>query len=113
MPPSAKPGIEVSVGAGGSIGTDYVAKAAPDGYTLLCVSPGHAMVPSLIEGLAWHPVRDFRAIEGLGVISNVFIVPAGMRVKTIAELVAMARKANPPAMRHGAWIRPPRSFPGL
>ena len=88
--------VENRTGAGGSIGTDYVAKAAPDGYTLLCVSPGHAVTPSLIKGVAWNPVRDFRAIEGFGVIPNVFVVPTEVPAKTMAELVAMAKKANPP-----------------
>jgi tripartite-type tricarboxylate transporter receptor subunit TctC len=88
--------VENKAGAGGSIGTDYVAKAAPDGYTLLCVSPGHAVAPSLIKGVAWNPVRDFRAIEGFGVIPNVFVVPTEVPAKTMAELVAMAKKANPP-----------------
>jgi len=88
--------VENRTGAGGSIGTDYVAKAAPDGYTLLCVSPGHVVTPSLIKGVAWNPVRDFRAIEGFGVIPNVFVVPAEVPAKTMAELVAMAKKANPP-----------------
>lgn len=88
--------VENKAGAGGSIGTDYVAKSAPDGYTLLCVSPGHAVAPSLIKGVAWNPVRDFRAIEGFGVIPNVFVVPPEVPAKSMAELVAMAKKANPP-----------------
>ncbi|MDB5827752.1 MAG: transporter substrate-binding protein [Variovorax sp.] len=88
--------IENKAGAGGSIGTDYVAKSAPDGYTLLCVSPGHAVAPSLIKGVGWNPVRDFRAIEGFGVIPNVFVVPPEVPVKSMAELVAMAKKATQP-----------------
>ena len=88
--------IENKVGAGGSIGTDFVAKAAPDGYTLLCVSPSHAVAPSLTKGITWDPVRDFRAIEGVGVIPNVIVVHPGVPANTMAELVALAGKSQPP-----------------
>ncbi|MEO7009904.1 MAG: tripartite tricarboxylate transporter substrate binding protein [Caldimonas sp.] len=84
--------VENRSGAGGAIGTEAVAKAAPDGYTLLCVSPGHAVLPSLQKNLAWNPVRDFRAVEGLGIISNVFVVHPSVPVHNMAELIALARK---------------------
>jgi hypothetical protein len=57
--------IENKTGAGGSIGTDFVAKSPADGYTLLCVSPGHAVVPSLVKGVTWNPVTDFPRGGGL------------------------------------------------
>src|SRR3954470_14569348 len=60
--------VENKVGAGGAIGTEFVAKSPGDGYTLLLVSPGHALAPSLQKGVTWKPVRDFRAIEGIGVV---------------------------------------------
>ena len=84
--------IDNRVGAGGAIGNDLVAKSAPDGYTLLCVSPGIAVLPSLQKSLGWSPTRDLRGVEGLGVISNVFVVPAALPVKSMTELVEMARK---------------------
>jgi tripartite-type tricarboxylate transporter receptor subunit TctC len=97
---SAKYGLPVIVdnktGAGGSIGTEFVARSAPDGYTLLCVSPGHAVVPSLVKGVSWSPVKDFRAIEGFGVISNVFVVPPNVPAKNMAELIALARSSGTP-----------------
>ncbi|MEJ8825509.1 tripartite tricarboxylate transporter substrate binding protein [Variovorax humicola] len=88
--------VENKTGAGGSIGTDFVAKAAPDGYTLLCVSPGYAVAPSLIKGVTWDPVRDFRSIEGFGVIPNVFVVHPDVPAKSMAELIALARKSPTP-----------------
>ncbi|MEO8279167.1 MAG: tripartite tricarboxylate transporter substrate binding protein [Ideonella sp.] len=88
--------VENKVGAGGSLGTEYASKAAPDGYTLLCVSPGHTVVPSLLKNVSWSPVKDFRGVEGFGVISNVIVVPPDLPVKTMSELVALARHSPTP-----------------
>jgi tripartite-type tricarboxylate transporter receptor subunit TctC len=85
--------IDDKPGAGGSIGNDIVARAAPDGYTLLCVSPGLAVLPSLQKGVTWS-TSSFRAVEGLGLISNVWVVPASSPVKTMAELIELARKKS-------------------
>ena len=84
--------IDNRPGAGGAIGMDAAAKAAPDGYTLLCVSPGLAVLPSLQKSVNWNPARDFRSVEGLGVIPNVFVVPTSLDVKTMPQLVDLARK---------------------
>lgn len=84
--------IDNRAGAGGAMGNDFVARSIPDGYTLLCVSPGLAVLPSLQKNLSWSPTRDFRAVEGLGVISNVIVVPASLPVKTMGELMDLARK---------------------
>jgi tripartite-type tricarboxylate transporter receptor subunit TctC len=83
--------VENRVGAGGSIGTDFVAKAPADGYTLLCVSPGHAVVPSLNKSVTWNPVSDFRAVMGFGIIPNVIVVHPDVPAKTLAEFVALAK----------------------
>ncbi len=88
--------VENKAGAGGSIGTEVAAKAAPDGYTLLCVSPGHTVAPSLMKGVSWNPVQDFRAVQGFGVISNVFVVHPDLPVKTMSELIALAKKSPTP-----------------
>jgi tripartite-type tricarboxylate transporter receptor subunit TctC len=53
-----------------------------------------------MKSVNWNPVRDFRAVEGLGVISNVFVVPSEMPVKTMAELVALA-KSSPTPLTYG------------
>ncbi|RYY66899.1 MAG: tripartite tricarboxylate transporter substrate binding protein, partial [Comamonadaceae bacterium] len=88
--------VENKVGAGGSIGTDFVAKSPADGYTLLLVSPGHAVAPSLQKGVTWDPVRDFRAIAGFGVVPNVFVVHPDVPAKTMGELVALAKRSTTP-----------------
>jgi len=83
--------VENKVGAGGAIGTDFVAKAQPDGYTLLAVSPSHVMGPMLNTAVSWDPVRDFRAIAGFGVIPNVIVVPAGSTYHDLGALIGAAR----------------------
>ena len=88
--------VENKTGAGGSIGTEFVAKSAPDGYTLLAVSPSHAVAPSLIKGVTWSPVNDFRAVEGFGIISNVFVVPPSVPAKNMADLIALAKSSGVP-----------------
>jgi tripartite-type tricarboxylate transporter receptor subunit TctC len=96
--------VENRVGAGGSIGTDLVAKSAPDGYTLLLVSPGHAVAPTLNKGVNWDPVRDFRAIQGLGVIPNAIVVHPDVPAKTMAEFIELARKSTQPLTYASAGI---------
>ena len=93
--------IENRAGAGGSIGTDLVAKSAPDGYTLLLVSPGHAVAPTLNKGVTWDPVRDFRAIQGLGVIPNAIVVHPDVPAKNFQEFVAYVKK-NPGKLNYGS-----------
>jgi tripartite-type tricarboxylate transporter receptor subunit TctC len=88
--------VENKAGAGGAIGTEFVSKAPADGYTLLLVSPGHAVAPSLQKGVTWNPVRDFRAIEGVGVVPNVFVVHPSVPARTMGELVELARKSPTP-----------------
>src|SRR6185437_14290900 len=83
--------VETKPGAGGAIGNEYVVKAAPDGYTLLCVSPGLAVLPSLQKNADW-TAASFEGVEGLGVISNVWVVPASSPIKTMSDLIAVAKK---------------------
>lgn len=88
--------VENKTGAGGSIGGDYVARSKPDGYTLLSVSPGHAVVPSVIENVNWHPVKDFRAIEGFGIVPNAFVVHPDVKATTIVEFIELAKNSPTP-----------------
>lgn len=88
--------VENRTGAGGAVGTDTVARANPDGYTLLSVSPSHAVAPSLNKSLNWHPVDSFRAIAGFGNVPNVIVVHPGVPVKSMAELIDLAKKSPNP-----------------
>lgn len=88
--------VENKTGAGGAIGTDYAAKSPADGYTLLLVSPGHAVAPSLQKSVTWNPVRDFRAVAGIGVVPNVIVVHPSVPAKSMVELIELAKKSSSP-----------------
>jgi tripartite-type tricarboxylate transporter receptor subunit TctC len=81
-------------GAGGSIGTAIVAKAAPDGYTLLIDSSAHAVTPAIYAKLPYDTLKDFVDIAPLAGQPNVLVVPPGSKAKSVADLIADA-KANP------------------
>ncbi len=87
--------VENISGASGNIGTERVAKAAPDGHTLLISAPGPLVVnPSLYAKLPFDPIRDFAPISQLCFTPNVLVVNNDVPAKTVQELVALAR-ANP------------------
>ena len=105
--------VENKSGAGGAIGDEFVAKSAPDGYTLLCASPGVSVLPSIVKGLSWSPVRDLRGVEGIGVIPNMFVVLPSMPAKTMSELVALAKKSSTPFTYATAGIGTTNHLSGL
>jgi tripartite-type tricarboxylate transporter receptor subunit TctC len=78
-------------GAGGVIGTDIVAHALPDGYTLLVAPTQHAINPSLLSKLPYDPVRDFAPISLLGMSAAVVVVHPPLPAKNISELIALAK----------------------
>lgn len=82
-------------GAGGTIGAEAVARAAPDGYTLKITSTqAHAISPHLYPKAKYKPLEDFVAITMVAKTENILVVPASSPFKTVADLVAAA-KANP------------------
>jgi len=87
--------VENIPGAGSNIATERVAKAAADGYTLLMGGNSALVInPSLYETLPFDPLRDFEPISQVFIAANVLAVPPELPVKTVAELVALA-KAEP------------------
>jgi tripartite-type tricarboxylate transporter receptor subunit TctC len=78
-------------GAGGVIGTEVVAKAPPDGYTLLIVSIAHAVNPWLYK-LNYDPIKDFAPVGLLAKGSNVLVVHPSLPVRSVADLIALAKK---------------------
>ena len=87
--------VENIAGAGSNIATDRVAKAAADGYTLLMGGNSSLVInPSLYETLPFDPIKDFAPISQVFIAANVLAVPPELPVRTVAELVALA-KAEP------------------
>src|SRR5665213_1909551 len=87
--------IENIPGAGSNIATERVAKATADGYTLLMGGNGALVInPSLFETLPFDPIKDFAPISQIFIAANVLVLPPEQPVKSIAELVALA-KAQP------------------
>jgi tripartite-type tricarboxylate transporter receptor subunit TctC len=84
--------IDYRPAAGGNLAMDIVAKAPPDGYTLLMGSPGLATNPFLYRDLGWDAKKDFAPISLLGTVQNVLVVNPALPVKSVAELVALAKK---------------------
>ena len=89
--------VENRVGAGGTIGSNFVAKADPDGYTILAHGSAHTIAPALYPNLPYHPARDFSAVVPLGISPSVLVVSPERGFKTVEDLVAAAR-AKPGAM---------------
>ena len=84
------------------IGSELVARSAPDGYTLLlCTDDTTSIHAAYGTKLPYDPVRDFAAVSGIGQASLVLLANAGLGVKTLAELVARAR-ANPGKLSFGS-----------
>src|SRR6267378_1053947 len=84
---------ENRAGAGGSIGSNVVAKAAPDGYTLLINSNAHTVNPAIYAKLPYDTLKDFVEIATLAGAPNVLVVSSSSKIKSLADLLAEARAA--------------------
>jgi tripartite-type tricarboxylate transporter receptor subunit TctC len=94
--------VENRVGAGGRIAAEYVAKSAPDGYTLLLgTASTHLVSPHVVKTLAYDPFRDFTPITILITPASSVVIPASLPVRTMAELITYGR-ANPGKLAFGS-----------
>ena len=91
---------ENKLGAGGSIGSAVVAKAAPDGYTLLINSNAHSVNPAIYAKLPYDTLKDFTEIAPLAIQPNVFVVLAEAPHKTLGDFIKAARE-KPGALNIG------------
>jgi len=86
--------IDNRAGATGVIGTDFVAKAAPDGHTLALVASSHAINPSMVKKLPFDTLKSFEPVVLTHVVPLMLVVAPSLPVKTVKELIAYG-KANP------------------
>src|SRR5712675_2368660 len=92
--------IENRPGAGGTIAAAAAAKAPPDGYTLVLVASGHAIVAHLYPRLSYDPLRDFTPLSLGGSSPNMLLVRADSALTTVADVLALAR-ATPGRLSYG------------
>ena len=98
--------IENQSGAGGRSGSRYVARATPDGYTLLLGGTNlNSIIPALYKNMEYDAVKGFVAVASIATDPTVMVVGPGVTAKTVAEFIADA-KANPGKLKYG-------SAPGL
>jgi tripartite-type tricarboxylate transporter receptor subunit TctC len=85
--------VENKAGAGGVIATDYVAKSAPDGYTLLMSSTGpHTVMPAMMPKIPYDAVKDLMPISNVTSNAQVLLVHPSFPAKTVSELVTLLKK---------------------
>ena len=84
--------VENRPGAGGSIGADFVAKSAPDGYTLLMATGSTHSVGPYLQKLAYDPNKDFTPLVYVGYATNILLVSPKLGVNNVRELIEYARK---------------------
>ena len=93
--------VENRAGASGTIGTDAVARAAPDGYTLAFVASSHVVNKALFPALPYDPIKSFAPISQTANVQLVMVVPATLPVNSVAEFIALA-KAKPGSLSYAS-----------
>jgi tripartite-type tricarboxylate transporter receptor subunit TctC len=84
--------VEAKPGAGGTLASEIVAKSAPDGYTLVMLTAGHATTANLFKTLRYHPIDDFAMISTVGFYPYVIAVRKDHRFRTLADLIAASKQ---------------------
>jgi tripartite-type tricarboxylate transporter receptor subunit TctC len=92
--------VENRPSAGGIVASETVAKAEPDGYTLLFITNGNAVSASLFKSLPYDPVGDFAPVSTVGFFDLVLVVDSSSKIRSVGELIALA-KASPGKLNIG------------
>src|SRR6185436_1752444 len=90
--------IENRPGAGGAMAASIVAKAAPDGHTLLMLSGQFAIGAAVHQNLPYDPIKDFAGVTQLGYSTGALVVPPSLGVKTMKDFIAYARAKPVPIL---------------
>ena len=93
--------IENKAGAGSTIGTDFVAKAAPDGYTLVMISTTHVISPWIYKSMPYDPIKGFVPVTKLVDSPYVLLVNPKVPARNVQEFIALA-KASPDTLRYAS-----------
>ena len=93
--------IENKAGAGSTIGTDFVAKAAPDGYTLVMISTTHVISPWIYKSMPYDPIKSFVPVTKLVDSPYVLLVNPKVPARNVQEFIALA-KASPDTLRYAS-----------
>ena len=96
--------VDNRTGASGIVGSDIVAKAVPDGYTLLMVFPSHPVNPSLYSDLPYDTLKDFAPVTMVTSVTQVLVVNPKLPIHTVKDLIAQA-KEKPGHFNHGVVAR--------
>ncbi|RUP25382.1 MAG: tripartite tricarboxylate transporter substrate binding protein [Curvibacter sp.] len=94
--------VDNKPGASGMLGNDLVAKAAPDGYTVLVSITAMIQSPALYAKVPYDVLRDFAPVSQLATSSDLFIVPSSSPARTLAEFIALA-KSRPGKLNYGTY----------
>jgi len=86
--------VENRGGAGGTIGSAAVAKAAPDGYTLLINAAAHTAAAAAYPSISYDPAKDFAGVAIFGIVPNVMLISPSKGIRTVQELVARAKETG-------------------
>ena len=93
--------VENKPGVSGIVGTQAVARAAPDGYTIMGGTiTTHAVNPFFNKNLGYDPVKDFASVAMVGTVSNALVVPSGSRFDSVQDILAELR-AKPESLTYG------------
>jgi tripartite-type tricarboxylate transporter receptor subunit TctC len=93
--------IDNRAGAGGTIGTEIVAKAPPDGYTILVASSSHTINPSVYRKIGYDPARDFAPVTLIASGPGILVIHPSVPAKTVKELIALG-KAKPGQLNYAS-----------